>query len=171
MLDYLGTAYAVSATLEIDKEEAQKYIDKYFEGFHGLKKYDDAVINLAHKQGYLTSLSGHKRHLKKINSKDTRIRSAMERVAVNFMSQGSAAGLLQFVHIDVDRDELFKSLGVKCLFSVYDEIVIEAPKKYANLASEHLGYLMETAFLRRGLKLTYPLKTDGDIGRTYHDAK
>ena len=52
-VDYGGTSMAVSRNLECSVEEAQKYIDKYFEGFYGLHTYDKAVIKFAKTHGYV----------------------------------------------------------------------------------------------------------------------
>lgn len=87
-VDYGGTSIAVSKNLEISKEEAQGYIDKYFEGFSGLHAYDKAAVKFARENGYVKTLGGHKRHLWDINSEDMRVRSYLERVAVNVLSQG-----------------------------------------------------------------------------------
>lgn len=37
MVDYGGSKIAVARNLEIDEKTAQEYIDRYFEGFAGLK--------------------------------------------------------------------------------------------------------------------------------------
>ena len=87
-VDYGGTNVAVAKNLEIDRDTAQHYIDKYFEGFSGLHAYDKAVVKFAKQNGYVKTLGGHKRHLWDINSEDMRVRSYLERVAVNVLSQG-----------------------------------------------------------------------------------
>lgn len=87
-VDYGGTSVAVSKNLDVDQKTAQKYIDRYFEGFYGLHTYDKAVIRFAQSNGFVKTLGGHKRHLWDINSSDKKVASYLERVAVNVMSQG-----------------------------------------------------------------------------------
>lgn len=74
--------------MDVDQKTAQKYIDRYFEGFYGLHTYDKAVIRFAQSNGFVKTLGGHKRHLWDINSSDKKVSSYLERVAVNVMSQG-----------------------------------------------------------------------------------
>lgn len=171
-LDYGGTKKAVARSLEIDEDTAQGYIDKYFEGFAGLKKYDHDTIQFARKNGYVeTLIKGHKRHLWHINSDNGKMRSYYERVAINVKSQGSAADATSTAQIDIDNDIVLKSIGVKQVASVHDEIVVTCPIKFKDLAMERIKYHMEHCLPKRGVYLTYPLEAVGDCGSSYAEAK
>lgn len=119
-VDYGGTSMAVSKNLEIDTKTAQKYIDKYFEGFYGLHTYDKAVIKFAKEHGFVKTLGGHKRHLWDINSTDKKVSSYLERVAVNVMSQGSGGDVAMFAQLDVDNDVILKSIGAYMVMNIHD---------------------------------------------------
>lgn len=121
-LDYGGSAVAVAKNLEIDQKTAQKYIDKYFEGFYGLHTYDQAVVKFAKTHGYVKTLGGHKRHLWDINSSDRKVSSYLERVAVNVLSQGSGADVTMFAQLDIDNDPILKSIGAYMVMNIHDKL-------------------------------------------------
>lgn len=170
-VDYGGTSVAVSKNLECSREEAQGYIDKYFEGFYGLHTYDKAVVKFAKSNGYVRTLGGHKRHLWDINSTDKRVASYLERVAVNVMSQGSGADVTMFAQLDVDNDPILKSIGAYMVINVHDEIVMMCPEEYVDLCKERLVYHMENCLPKRGIHLTIPLEAVADVGSSYYEAK
>ena len=170
-VDYGGTSIAVSKNLEISKEEAQGYIDKYFEGFSGLHAYDKAAVKFARENGYVKTLGGHKRHLWDINSEDMRVRSYLERVAVNVLSQGSAADAVAFAQIDLDNDTVLNSIGAYQVSSVHDEVVMMCPTEFVHLCMERMQYIMSHCMPRRGIHLTIPLEAETGYGRDYYTAK
>lgn len=170
-VDYGGTSIAVSKNLEISKEEAQGYIDKYFEGFSGLHVYDKAAVKFAKENGYVKTLGGHKRHLWDINSEDMRVRSYLERVAVNVLSQGSAADAVAFAQIDLDNDAVLNSIGAYQVSSVHDEVVMMCPTEFVHLCMERMQYIMSHCMPRRGIYLTIPLEAETGYGRDYYTAK
>lgn len=170
-VDYGGTSIAVSKNLEISKEEAQGYIDKYFEGFSGLHAYDKAAVKFARENGYVKTLGGHKRHLWDINSEGMRVRSYLERVAVNVLSQGSAADAVAFAQIDLDNDTVLNSIGAYQVSSVHDEVVMMCPTEFAHLCQDRMKYIMSHCMPRRGIHLTIPLEAETDYGHSYYEAK
>ena len=170
-VDYGGTSVAVSKNLDVDQKTAQKYIDRYFEGFYGLHTYDKAVIRFAQSNGFVKTLGGHKRHLWDINSSDKKVASYLERVAVNVMSQGAGGDVAMFATLDVDRDPVLKAIGAYLFLNVHDELGLMCPTKYVELGMERLQYHMEHCLQKRGINLTIPLEAVPDYGHSYYDAK
>lgn len=170
-VDYGGTSVAVSKNLDVDQKTAQKYIDRYFEGFYGLHTYDKAVIRFAQSNGFVKTLGGHKRHLWDINSRDKKVASYLERVAVNVMSQGAGGDVAMFATLDVDRDPVLKAIGAYLFLNVHDELGLMCPTKYVELGMERLQYHMEHCLQERGINLTIPLEAVPDYGHSYYDAK
>ena len=60
----------------ISRTEAQAIIDNYFEQFPTIRNYIDSQIELARKNGYVSTLLGRRRYLRDINSSNGSIRSA-----------------------------------------------------------------------------------------------
>ena len=157
--------------MDVDQKTAQKYIDRYFEGFYGLHTYDKAVIRFAQSNGFVKTLGGHKRHLWDINSSDKKVSSYLERVAVNVCSQGSGGDAAMFATLDVDSDPVLKAIGAYLFLNVHDELGLMCPTKYVELGMERLQYHMEHCLQKRGINLTIPLEAVPDYGHSYYDAK
>lgn len=116
-------------------------------------------------------MGGHKRHLWDINSEDMRVRSYLERVAVNVLSQGSAADAVAFAQIDLDNDTVLNSIGAYQVSSVHDEVVMMCPTEFVHLCMERMQYIMSHCMPRRGIHLTIPLEAETGYGRDYYTAK
>lgn len=133
--------------------------------------YDKAVIRFAQSNGFVKTLGGHKRHLWDINSRDKKVASYLERVAVNVMSQGAGGDVAMFATLDVDRDPVLKAIGAYLFLNVHDELGLMCPTKYVELGMERLQYHMEHCLQERGINLTIPLEAVPDYGHSYYDAK
>ncbi len=80
MVNY-GIAYGLSAfgladRLNIEREEAQAYIDRYFERFPAVKAFIDEAIATAAEQGYVRTLMGRRRNIQEIRSGNRQRRHA-----------------------------------------------------------------------------------------------
>ena len=166
-MDYGGSEYTVSKNLGIEKKEALKYIDNYYNGFSGLKAYGVKLKNIARKTGYVETLLGRRRHVKGINDSNMKISSYYERTCLNAPQQGSAADVPVNAQINIEHDPVCQALDAKMLLQVHDELVFSIPKKYAHLLGCRLAKLMEDF----PVDLTIPLKACWDLGRTYAEAK
>ena len=58
---YGQTKYGLASVLNISKDEAQSFIDKYFQTYKNVKKYMDDNINFAINHGYAQTLYGRRR--------------------------------------------------------------------------------------------------------------
>jgi DNA polymerase-1 len=175
-LDYGGTAFSVSRTLGIEKEEAQKLIDKYFEGFSGIRDWQAEQKRFGKKHRYVLTGIGRKRHLTGIHSNNMKLQSYYERVACNAPIQGFAADTISIAQVEIFNDRKLDLLGVKMLLQIHDELVFVIPKKYKNLACSIIKEHMENALARYLDKigkepLILPLPVAYDVGMDYAEAK
>lgn len=119
-IDYGGTEHTVSRNLGIDKKEALKYIDNYYQGFKGLKEYGVKTKNTARKSGFVETILGRRRHVKGINDSKQKIASYYERTCLNSPQQGSAADVTVNAQINIEHDPICQALGAKMLLQVHD---------------------------------------------------
>src|SRR4029434_10232653 len=99
MVNY-GIVYGLSAfgladRLQIEKDEAQEFIDAYLERFPRVKQFIDETIERAREEGHVTTLFGRIRRVPELRSRQFQTRSLGERLAVNMVIQGTAADLIQ----------------------------------------------------------------------------
>jgi DNA polymerase I len=152
----------------ISLDEAQDFIEKYFESFIDIKNYIDETIALTHELGYAETLLGRRRYLPEINAHHPQLRSQAERMAVNHCIQGTAADLMKLAMINL-HNRLLKEFApdqVRMLLQVHDELVFEVKQDLVNHTSKIIQYEMENVY-----KLRAPIEVEIGIGENWGEAK
>ena len=161
---YGMSAYGLSQDLDIAVEEAQEYIDKYFERFSGVKEYMDQTIEKVKECGYAETMFGRRRYIPEINSSNYHRRSFAERTAINTPVQGTAADIMKKSMLDV-YDALKKTeLDLNILLQVHDELVFEVKKSDLDQAAALIKEQMENT-----AELDVPLLVDLQTGENWRD--
>jgi DNA polymerase-1 len=101
-LIYGMSAFGLARQLHLDRGEAQRYIDVYFERYPGVREYMDRTRALAHEQGYVETLFGRRLYLPEINVRNKMRQQAAERTAINAPMQGTAADIIKRAMLEVD---------------------------------------------------------------------
>ncbi|MGM0548163.1 MAG: DNA polymerase I [Bacillota bacterium] len=161
---YGMSAYGLSQDLDIPVEEAQTYIDKYFERFSGVKKYMEQTIEKVKKLGYAETMFGRRRYIPEINSSNYHRRSFAERTAINTPVQGTAADIMKKSMLDVYSCLKKSELDLNILLQVHDELVFEVNRNDLDEAAELIKEKMENT-----TKLDVPLIVDLQIGENWRD--
>lgn len=109
------------------REEAQEFLNAYFNTFTRLAEYLEEVKTLARKQGYTATFFGRKRHFPGITSSAPFIRAQAERMAINAPIQGTAADIVRIAMNNIFQYTTEHKLqnDVRMLLQVHDEIVYE----------------------------------------------
>ena len=107
MVNY-GIVYGLSAfgladRLEIPREEAQEFIDRYLEGFPAVQAFIAATIEQATENGYVTTLMGRRRQIPELRARNRQVRQLGERLAVNTVIQGTAADVIKLAMVRAER--------------------------------------------------------------------
>ena len=162
---YGKTAFTLAKDIGVTQQAAQQFIDAYFDGFPAVRQFLDNTIATARETGVVKTMSGRRRLVPELNSRNRQIRSAAERVTVNMPIQGTAADILKramiALHTDLaDRDD------ARMILTVHDELVFEVRKASADALSELVKNRMEHA-----ADLRVPLTVDVGVGRTWKEAK
>lgn len=151
------SAYGLSRNLGIPTAEAAQFIEQYFAKYPGVKRWIDATLAQAAKDGYVTTLLNRRRYVADLTTSNQAVRRAAERVAINTPVQGSAADIIKVAMIRLDK--ALEPTNARLLLQVHDELVVEAPEKEADHVAEIMKKTMEEAF-----PLTVPLKVDVAVG-------
>jgi DNA polymerase-1 len=163
---YGQTPFGLAANLGIDRKEAEEYIRTYFELHAGVKKFIAETIAEVRQSGTALTLSGRRRPIPDMNSRNPNARSFAERTAVNTPLQGTAADLIKLAMIRIDEILHEEKLQTKMLLQVHDELLFESPPEEAKQVSEMVKREMEDV-----QKLDVPLIVDVGIGDNWRDAK
>ena len=98
---YGKTAFTLARDIGVPPQEAQAFIDAYFEGFPAVRAYIDRTIARAREAGVVTTMFDRRRRVPELTSRNGQIRAAAERVTVNLPIQGTAADILKRAMIDL----------------------------------------------------------------------
>ncbi len=159
------SAFGLSERLNIPRKEAKEIIDAYFGKYPGIKKYMDATIESAHKNGYVETIMGRRRYLRDIHSSNNVVRGFAERNAINAPIQGSSADMIKIAMISI-FDELGKrNLKSKMILQVHDELVFDAQKDEVDNIKSLVEEKMKTA-----IPLKVPVVVDINTGSNWLEA-
>ena len=169
---YGVSAYGLSQSTGFTPQEAAMFIDIYFKRYPRVKSYIDEMIELARKQGFVTTLLGRRRYIPEINSSNRQKREFAERTAINTPIQGSAADLIKVVMIDIAKElsegSAFggKNKKSKMILQVHDELVFEVSRDELDEVKEMVREKMENT-----IQLNVPIKVDINVGENWLEAK
>lgn len=159
---YGQTQFALARNLRIDRGEAQRYIDAFFERYAGVERYMQEVVEEARASGYVTTLLGRRRALPDLRSSNHNLRSAAERMARNTPLQGTAADIMKQAMVTIDAQMRSASLNAKMLLTVHDELVFEVPPGEREAMEKLVVEGMEGA-----AELSVPLTVEVGWGTTW----
>jgi DNA polymerase I len=160
------SAYGLSENLEIPRDEAQAYIDAYLARFPHVQDFIARTIEQAKVDGYVTSLLGRRRPVNEIRAMNRQTRGFGERVAVNFVMQGSNADIIKVAMIRIARRLREEGRGARLVLQVHDELLLEVPEVEVSKVRELVREEMCGAYA-----LDPPLAVDVGVGDNWAEAK
>jgi DNA polymerase-1 len=160
------SAFGLSENLEIPREQAQEYIDAYLARFPHVQDFIARTIEEATRDGYVTSLLGRRRPVPEIRAQNRQTRSLGERLAVNFVMQGSNADIIKVAMIRIHRRLRDEGRGARLVLQVHDELLLEAPDAELARVKELVRDEMCGAY-----PLDPPLAVDVGAGADWNEAK
>jgi DNA polymerase-1 len=160
------SAYGLADRLQIPREEAQEFIDRYLDGFPAVKAFIASTIEQATDQGYVTTLMGRRRQIPELRARNFQMRQLGERLAVNTVIQGTAADVIKLAMVNADRALRESGLETRLILQIHDELLFEGPEAEAEQARDLVVPPMVDA-----LQLDPPLVVDAGIGPNWLDAK
>ena len=166
---YGKTAFTLAKDIGVTQQAAQAFIDAYFAGFPGVRRFIDTLLEEARRTGVVQTLFGRQRPVPELTSRNGQVRAASERVAVNLPIQGTAADILKRAMIALHAAlEQRRTVGgrARMILTVHDELVIEAPAGEAEELTVVVRQAMEGA-----ASLAVPLTVDVGIGSNWREAK
>lgn len=164
-LIYGMSAFGLANQLNVNRSEAQGYVDRYFDRYPGVRKYMDETQALADEKGYVETLFGRRLYLPDIHAGNAMVRKAAQRTAINAPMQGSAADIIKQAMIDIDHWLALGELRARMLLQVHDELVFEAHEEDLPLLSDGVKFRMATA-----AALDVPLVVDVGVGDNWDEA-
>lgn len=164
-LIYGMSAFGLARQLHLDRGEAQRYIDVYFERYPGVREYMDRTRALAHEQGYVETLFGRRLYLPEINAKNKMRQQAAERTAINAPMQGTAADIIKRAMLSVDQWLSTHGVEARMVMQVHDELVLEVHEASIEEVCDELCQRMSSV-----ADLSVPLLVEAGKGANWDEA-
>jgi len=160
------SSFGLSENLEIPREQAQEYIDAYLARFPHVQDFIQRTIEQATEDGYVTSLLGRRRPVPEIRASNRQTRGLGERIAVNFVMQGSNADIIKVAMVRIARRLRDEGRAARLVLQVHDELLLEVPDVELSSVRELVREEMCGAY-----PLDPPLAVDIGVGDDWAEAK
>lgn len=166
-LIYGMSAFGLARQLNIGRNDAQHYMDVYFERFPGVQQYMERTRAQAAEQGYVETLYGRRLYLPDIKARNIPRKKAAERAAINAPMQGTAADIIKRAMIKVaqwiaahpQHEDVYMTM------QVHDELVFEIKHEALDSIVPELCAVMEEA-----AELDVPLVAEAGQGDNWDEA-
>ena len=160
------SAFGLSENLEIPREEAQTYIDAYLARFPHVQDFIQRTIERAERDGYVTSLMGRRRPVPELKASNRQTRGFGERLAVNFVMQGTAADFIKKAMVAIHRRLRAEGRAARLVLQVHDELLLEVPDAELSAVRDLVREEMCGAY-----PLDPALAVDVGVGDDWNEAK
>ncbi len=164
-LIYGMSAFGLAKQLGIGRNQAQEYVDLYFERYPGVKAYMDNTRADAADAGYVETIFGRRLYLPDIKAKNAMRRQHAERTAINAPMQGTAADIIKKAMIKVSDWLATQEFDAQMVMQVHDELVLEVKTEQLEAFSAKLKDIMENA-----VQIDVPLIVDVGFGKNWGEA-
>jgi DNA polymerase-1 len=159
------SSFGLQQRLNIPRQEANDLINNYFEKYPGVEAYIKEVIEFAKQHGYVKTVTGRRRYLRDINSRNRSLAAAAERLAMNSPIQGTAADMLKLAMIKIHHALRQHQFKTKMLLTVHDEIVFDMFRAEQDEVLPLIADCMKNA-----LPLDVPIEVEMGVGNNWLEA-
>lgn len=147
-LIYGMSAFGLAKQIGVERQDAQYYIDTYFQRYPKVLEYMNRTRQQAHQLGYVETLFGRRLYLPEINTRNMVRQKAAERTAINAPMQGTAADIIKKAMISIAKwQNEQKNPSAKMIMQVHDELVFEVNKEAVEPCKKRVRELMEHAVI------------------------
>jgi DNA polymerase I len=160
------SAFGLSENLEIPRDEAQAYIDRYLARFPRVQDLIASTVAQAAADGFVTTLLGRRRPIPELRASNRQTRALGERLAVNTLMQGTAADVIKVAMLRIDKRLTAEGRATRLVLQVHDELLLEAPTAETSAVRDLVRAEMVGAYA-----LDPPLAVDVGAGSDWASAK
>jgi DNA polymerase-1 len=161
---YGMSAHRLTRELAIPYDEADAFIDTYFERYPAVRRYIDGTLDFCRANGYVETLLGRRRVIADIGSRNRNAREYAERAAYNMPIQGTAADIMKLAMLALAPE--LPAFDARLLLQVHDELIVEVPVERVEALLPRMHEVMEGAF-----ELAVPLAVESGVGANWLEAK
>jgi len=158
--------YGLSQQLGITGDVARDFLKEYWSTYSRLKEYLDEVRHKAREEGFVVSATGRRRAIPDLRSPNFQLRSAAERMAINFPMQSLAADIIKIAMVRLQREIEADHIEGRMLLQVHDELLFEVPESEVDQFAEKVPRIMTGAY-----ELETGIEVETKVGPNWADMK
>ncbi|MEP6753264.1 MAG: DNA polymerase I [Candidatus Dormiibacterota bacterium] len=158
--------YGLSQQLGITGDVARDFLKEYWSTYSRLKEYLDEVRVKAREEGFVVSATGRRRAIPDLRSPNFQLRSAAERMAINFPMQSLAADIIKIAMVRLQREIEADHIEGRMLLQVHDELLFEVPESEVDQFAEKVPRIMTGAY-----ELETGIEVETKVGANWADMK
>ena len=158
--------YGLSQQLGITGDVAREFLGQYWSTYSRLKEYLDEVRKKAREEGFVVSATGRRRAIPDLRSPNFQLRSAAERMAINFPMQSLAADIIKIAMVRLQREIEADHIEGRMLLQVHDELLFEVPESEIDRFAETVPRIMTGAY-----ELETGIEVEAKVGPNWADMK
>src|SRR5581483_1508553 len=164
-LIYGMSPFGLARQLGIDRGSAQRYVERYFQRYPGVRRFMEETRLRARETGYVETVYGRRLYLPDIRSGNKQTQQYAERAAINAPMQGTAADVIKRAMIAVDAWCTREDVPARLIMQVHDELVLEVRAD----AVAAVGAAVRDHMVRAA-ELKVPLRVDIGTGANWDEA-
>lgn len=158
------SAFGLARQLNIPRKEAQKYMDLYFERYHGVLEYMERTVLRRKSRATLKRWTDAVCICRISNPAMVLVVQRLN-AAINAPMQGTAADIIKRAMIAVDAWLQAEQPRVRMIMQVHDELVFEVHKDDVDAVAKQIHQLMENC-----TRLDVPLLVEVGSGENWDQA-
>jgi len=158
--------YGLSQQLGITGDVAREFLGQYWSTYSRLREYLDEVRRKAREEGFVVSATGRRRAIPDLRSPNYQLRSAAERMAINFPMQSLAADIIKIAMVRLQREIEADAIEGRMLLQVHDELLFEVPDSEVDQFAEKVPRIMTGAY-----ELETGIEVETKVGPNWADMK
>lgn len=140
------SAFGLAKQLDISRQEAKEYIEKYFIRYPGIKKYMDDTIDFATKNGYVENIFGRRCYVPNIHSSNNALKNFGQRAAINAPIQGTSADIVKIAMIQISEYIKKNNIDATLIMQIHDELVFEVRESICDEFAAQIKEIMENIY-------------------------
>lgn len=164
-------AKGLATQLGIQKAAAQKILDGWWEAYPGAAEYRDKVWKQITQLGYVTTLTGRRRHVTRWHWDKMDEQEILRKIFCSVI-QGGEADIMMVAYRDISREirrlreEDPRWEKVKIVLQFHDEFMAECPTEMADEVANMVRVKMQNS-----IELQVPLVAEPAFGPSWAEAK
>ncbi|TMD87613.1 MAG: DNA polymerase I [Chloroflexi bacterium] len=158
--------YGLSQQLGIPGDVAREFLGQYWSTYARLREYLDEVRKKAREEGFVVSATGRRRSIPDLRSPNFQLRSAAERMAINFPMQSLAADIIKIAMVQLQREIEADHIEGRMLLQVHDELLFEVPEGEVDRFAETVPRIMTGAY-----ELETGIEVEAKVGPNWADMR